>query len=492
MSSLSHFRRDLRIVEKTLQEASDQMTKLTGPPLRKQSGGSSASKVLSIVALNLFQKDPNDLFDFLHTLALKYTSVISHDSCDLKAKEKLLAHKQKIKTLKAEVGALKKEVTKNHFRYLFSMFSKKNKYVLKEVKDLKTITKQKQKEISELKTATYESILKNLIACEESRANSHHASLVQTIQSALSGFNTYDVLLDNQKYTIYYLREPLQKKNSFIQFTSYIVLPHKRVSDANFKNLTRKLYEDNNMIQINRYFLLNGKNPVPEIGVFCKDPLTNALLREDSSFEERKKLYKAISPLMPAFLKGFSNLSAEDIKKYLFLFDYSTLSYLRSDHKFDIPPKEPKNVKHSIKLLDGNLQDLRKTELFPFVAHFQIEDFDVFLVNLADMGNTTNDSDDNGVSMAYNHIVEYLLTPREREDIANILWEDIHSFLQSRSINTQKIFLERSYYITNIPGPSFCQMYPTLKSMSDSIIAQGGSRLHKSLWIISEDLGLLQ
>ena len=89
-------------IKKALIEASEQMTKLTGPP---QIGGSSDA--LSIIALNLFHKDPNELFDFLNTLEHKYKSIINIKKCEAKAKETIKSLQQQQQKLKKEIDVLK-------------------------------------------------------------------------------------------------------------------------------------------------------------------------------------------------------------------------------------------------------------------------------------------------------------------------------------------------------------------------------------------------
>ena len=436
-------------IKKALIEASEQMTKLTGPP---QIGGSSDA--LSIIALNLFHKDPNELFDFLNTLEHKYKSIINIKKCEAKAKETIKSLQQQQQKLKKEIDVLKKNVAKNQFKSIFS------KNIKKETKELVLVLRAKEKELGSIKTTTYESILKNIINCEEYGA---YTDFNKTVVSTLHGFNMFG---DG----IYYMNEALQKKNPYIQFTTYIV-----TSKTNIENIYDK---SNNNLQINRYFRFNHP---PVIMIHYKN--SHIVLQEHKNFNERLKLEDSLEYIKPIIFKGLASLSSADLNKYIYLYDYSPLAFMTNDELKAKLPKTYNNMSYKLKLLDGTIQKLNEIEYFPYIAHFQFPSINIYFVNLATKFDNNKDMDEDGVSVAYKSIINFFVDIKERDAIAHRLWADIHTYLFTKvgwqiNIDAPDIFMEKSYYVTHIPTQSFYLKFPKIKKTG----------LPNSIWIICDDL----
>lgn len=490
---MKSFQKDIKLIQNSLINLSNQMKKFTGPPTVIGGGNNDPLNALAVTAFNLFQKDPNELFDLLTTLQAKYKSIINQEACDLKAKEKQQDVKKQIANLKDEINALKKDIVKKNLKHLTLLFSKKNKYLHKEVRDLKVVVTTKQKELKRLKSLTYELILSKMISCEQTKLQRDHNNFLSTVKQILNDFNTMEVKHESYVYNVFYMREILKKQTSRLQFITYIIVPttNHKITDPEFKQLVKTMYDKNETsLQINRYLLLNTSNLKPLLAIHQNN--THACLYEGFSVEEKINIIKAIDPIRSDVLQAFTSLSSEDMHKYLYLYEYPALAGLmKKEVPFQIEniSKESKALKYDFKLLDSNIKELKGKEYFAFLAHFEIpsKGLNLMFVNTCYKFENALNIDEDGISLAYKSIIKYFITSSiaEKEKIARELWYDIHSYLSNKN---PRIYLERSFYITIMPDTSLCENYQNIKVFRDAILESGGSKVAKTIWIICDDL----
>jgi hypothetical protein len=492
---MNSFQKDIKLIQSSLMNVSDQMKKFTGPPI--VSGGTSDAPLnaLAITAFNLFQKDPNDLFDLLTTLKAKYKSITHPETCDTKtkAKERQQEVKKRMANLKEDINALKKDIIKRNLKNLTLLFSKKKKYLQKEVKDLKAVIKTKQKELEELKTLTYEFILKQTISCEQTQLQKDHADFLSTVKDILHGFKITQIKQGDNEYIIFYMQEILKKQTSNLKFITYIIIPtcNKKITEVEFRQLARTIYDKNDAsLQINRYLLLSTSTFKPVNVIHHNN--THACLYEGSSLKEKLEIIKALDPIRSDVLRAFTHLSIHDMKTYQYLYEHPALAVLEKKElpfKIEEISKELKTLKYEFKLLDSNIKELKDNEYFTYLVHFEIptKGLNVFFVNTAYKFEKSLKTDEDDISIAFNNIIKYFVTSSgsEKEKIARGLWSDVHNYLSNKD---PQIYLERNYYITVIPDTSLCESYPKIKLFRDSILESGGSNIAKTIWILCDDL----